>query len=97
MTKRVAVIGAGTIGASWAAIFLARGLEVAALEIGFFVECQAARTHRRGGGGTEEHEPAEQESSQVAWLETGRLHLRAFEPTRYCFLHQTELSARPEP
>src|SRR6185312_13625080 len=28
MTKRVAVIGAGTIGASWAAIFLARGLEV---------------------------------------------------------------------
>jgi carnitine 3-dehydrogenase len=28
MTKRVAVIGAGTIGASWAAIFLARGFEV---------------------------------------------------------------------
>ena len=32
MTKRVAVIGAGTIGASWAAIFLARGLEVAAYD-----------------------------------------------------------------
>jgi len=30
MTRRVAVIGAGTIGASWAAIFLARGLSVAA-------------------------------------------------------------------
>ena len=28
MTKRVAVIGAGTIGASWAAYFLARGFEV---------------------------------------------------------------------
>ena len=27
MTKRVAVIGAGTIGASWAAIFLARGVD----------------------------------------------------------------------
>src|ERR1700733_6685019 len=32
MTRRVAVIGAGTIGASWAAIFLARGLEVAAYD-----------------------------------------------------------------
>lgn len=32
MTKRVAVIGAGTIGASWAAIFLARGLEVRAYD-----------------------------------------------------------------
>jgi carnitine 3-dehydrogenase len=32
MTKRVAVIGAGTIGASWAAIFLARGLDVAATD-----------------------------------------------------------------
>ncbi len=29
MIERVAVIGAGTIGASWAAIFLARGLKVA--------------------------------------------------------------------
>ena len=28
--RRVAVVGAGTIGASWAANFLARGLEVAA-------------------------------------------------------------------
>ena len=28
--RRVAVIGAGTIGASWAAFFLARGLRVAA-------------------------------------------------------------------
>src|SRR5690242_9534466 len=28
--RRVAVIGAGTIGASWAALFLAHGLEVAA-------------------------------------------------------------------
>src|SRR5581483_1111667 len=32
MTKRVAVIGAGTIGASWATIFLARGLEVSAYD-----------------------------------------------------------------
>ena len=32
MTRRVAVIGAGTIGASWAAIFLARGFEVAATD-----------------------------------------------------------------
>src|ERR1041385_3011401 len=32
MTERVAVIGTGTIGASWAAIFLARGLEVAAYD-----------------------------------------------------------------
>jgi 3-hydroxyacyl-CoA dehydrogenase len=32
MTKRVAVVGAGTIGASWAAIFLARGLDVAAYD-----------------------------------------------------------------
>jgi carnitine 3-dehydrogenase len=32
MTKRVAVIGAGTIGASWAATFLARGLDVAAYD-----------------------------------------------------------------
>jgi len=30
MTRRVAVIGAGTIGASWAAIFLARGFAVGA-------------------------------------------------------------------
>ena len=30
MTQRIAVIGTGTIGASWAAIFLARGLDVAA-------------------------------------------------------------------
>lgn len=30
MSERIAVIGAGTIGASWAAIFLARGHEVAA-------------------------------------------------------------------
>jgi carnitine 3-dehydrogenase len=28
--RRVAVIGTGTIGASWAALFLARGLTVAA-------------------------------------------------------------------
>ena len=32
MSKRVSVIGAGTIGASWAAIFLARGYEVAATD-----------------------------------------------------------------
>jgi 3-hydroxyacyl-CoA dehydrogenase len=32
MIKRVSVIGAGTIGASWAAIFLARGYEVAATD-----------------------------------------------------------------
>jgi carnitine 3-dehydrogenase len=32
MNKRVAVIGAGTIGASWAACFLARGCEVAAYD-----------------------------------------------------------------
>ena len=32
MSKRVSVIGAGTIGASWAAIFLARGFEVAATD-----------------------------------------------------------------
>jgi 3-hydroxyacyl-CoA dehydrogenase len=32
MSKRVAVIGAGTIGASWAAYFLARGHEVAATD-----------------------------------------------------------------
>jgi 3-hydroxyacyl-CoA dehydrogenase len=32
MTRRVAVIGSGTIGASWAAIFLARGLDVAATD-----------------------------------------------------------------
>ena len=32
MTRRVAVIGAGTIGASWAAYFLARGFEVGAYD-----------------------------------------------------------------
>ncbi|MBV9347057.1 MAG: 3-hydroxyacyl-CoA dehydrogenase [Pseudolabrys sp.] len=32
MTKRIAVIGAGTIGASWAACFLARGFTVAAYD-----------------------------------------------------------------
>jgi 3-hydroxyacyl-CoA dehydrogenase len=32
MVKRVAVIGAGTIGASWAAYFLSRGIEVAAYD-----------------------------------------------------------------
>jgi carnitine 3-dehydrogenase len=32
MAKRVAVIGAGTIGASWAAYFLARGFEVGAYD-----------------------------------------------------------------
>ena len=32
MTQRVAVIGAGTIGASWAAYFLARGFEVSAYD-----------------------------------------------------------------
>jgi carnitine 3-dehydrogenase len=33
MTKRIAVIGAGTIGASWAAYFLARGFEVSACDL----------------------------------------------------------------
>jgi carnitine 3-dehydrogenase len=32
MTKHISVIGAGTIGASWAAYFLARGFEVAAYD-----------------------------------------------------------------
>lgn len=32
MTQRIAVIGAGTIGASWAAAFLARGYEVSATD-----------------------------------------------------------------
>jgi carnitine 3-dehydrogenase len=32
MTRRVSIIGAGTIGASWAAYFLARGLEVSAYD-----------------------------------------------------------------
>jgi 3-hydroxyacyl-CoA dehydrogenase len=32
MSKRVSVVGAGTIGASWAAIFLARGYDVAATD-----------------------------------------------------------------
>jgi 3-hydroxyacyl-CoA dehydrogenase len=32
MTKRISVIGSGTIGASWAAYFLARGFEVAAYD-----------------------------------------------------------------
>src|SRR5215471_5155089 len=32
MTKRISVIGAGTIGASWAAYFLARDLEVCAYD-----------------------------------------------------------------
>jgi 3-hydroxyacyl-CoA dehydrogenase len=32
MSKRVSVVGAGTIGASWAAIFVARGHEVAATD-----------------------------------------------------------------
>ncbi|HWG70314.1 MAG TPA: 3-hydroxyacyl-CoA dehydrogenase NAD-binding domain-containing protein, partial [Steroidobacteraceae bacterium] len=32
MARRVSVIGAGTIGASWAAYFLARGFEVAAYD-----------------------------------------------------------------
>src|SRR6187455_309059 len=32
MTKRISVIGAGTIGASWAAYFLARGFEVSAYD-----------------------------------------------------------------
>ena len=32
MSKRVSVVGAGTIGASWAAIFLARGRDVAATD-----------------------------------------------------------------
>src|SRR6185437_13219576 len=32
MSQRIAVIGAGTIGASWAAYFLARGYDVAATD-----------------------------------------------------------------
>ena len=32
MTERISVIGAGTIGASWATYFLARGFEVAAYD-----------------------------------------------------------------
>ena len=31
--RRVAIIGTGVIGASWAALFLAKGLEVAATDI----------------------------------------------------------------
>lgn len=31
--KRVAVVGAGTIGASWSALFLARGLDVVANDV----------------------------------------------------------------
>jgi 3-hydroxyacyl-CoA dehydrogenase len=43
MTRRVAVIGAGTIGASWAAIFLARGYEVAATDPSAGAEAFARR------------------------------------------------------
>ena len=31
--KRVAVIGTGVIGASWTALFLAKGLEVVAMDV----------------------------------------------------------------
>ena len=46
--RRVAIIGTGVIGASWTALFLAKGLEV----IGdrYRAECRSlAETLRRGG------------------------------------------------
>jgi len=43
MPQRIAVIGAGTIGASWAAIFLARGYDVAASDPGPNAESFARR------------------------------------------------------
>lgn len=43
MSQRIAVIGAGTIGASWAAIFLARGFDVAATDPGPNAESFARR------------------------------------------------------
>jgi carnitine 3-dehydrogenase len=43
MTKRVSVVGAGTIGASWTAIFLARGYDVAATDPSAGAEAFARR------------------------------------------------------
>src|SRR5690242_6110921 len=43
MTQRIAVIGTGTIGASWAAAFLAQGYEVAATDPGPGAEAFARR------------------------------------------------------
>jgi hypothetical protein len=40
--SRIASIGTGTIGASWAAHYLARGLDLVATELTAFVEKHAA-------------------------------------------------------
>src|SRR4051794_41865193 len=64
--RRVAVVGSGTVGASWAALFLAHGLDVAATDpapdaekrLRRFVERgqrQLAGVGCRGGGGGGEH------------------------------------------
>jgi carnitine 3-dehydrogenase len=47
-TRRVAAIGTGTIGASWTAVFLARGLTVAASDPATGAETISAWICRRG-------------------------------------------------
>ena len=46
--ERVAVLGAGTIGASWTALFLAQGRAVAGLRPGVGHRAAGARLHRAG-------------------------------------------------
>ena len=46
--RRVAIIGAGVIGASWAALFLANGLEVVATDIAPNAEVRAEALRRSG-------------------------------------------------
>ena len=46
--RRIAIVGTGVIGASWTALFLAKGLEVDS--DGYRAECRgSAETIRRGG------------------------------------------------
>src|SRR4051794_41920879 len=46
--RRVAIVGSGTVGASWAALFLAHGLDVAAADP---APDAGERARRVGGGG----------------------------------------------
>lgn len=58
--KRAAVIGCGTIGAGWAALFLARGIEVVASDPALEAEARllAAEEAIAGGRGIAELEAA---------------------------------------
>ena len=56
-SSRIAVVGTGVIGASWAAYFLAKGFDVAATDPADGAEKRFTGTRRRVLAGAGEHGP----------------------------------------